>query len=155
MSLARLRSRTPSARRIDRAVLPGHQLRFHKLSLNDGSAKCDAFATGNPQDLVHGVVYELAAQDKPGLDRVEGLGHGYMEKTVRVQRADGTAIEVFTYIATLVDPERRPFDWYLRHVLAGARENGLPDMYQRMIEAIACDPDPDQQRGRRELAIYD
>jgi hypothetical protein len=46
MSVSRLVARTPSAQPLGRCALRGHQLRFHKVG-GDGSAKCDAFHTGN------------------------------------------------------------------------------------------------------------
>jgi gamma-glutamylcyclotransferase len=56
--------------------LAGHRLSFQKVS-KDGSSKCDAFRTGSEADVVWGVVFEIPAQEKPKLDRVEGLGSGY------------------------------------------------------------------------------
>ena len=76
MSLARLQQRTPEVRRLSSCVLPGHSLRFHKAG-RDGSGKCDAFLTGNPRDRVMGALFELCPEQKPDLDRVEGLGRGY------------------------------------------------------------------------------
>ncbi|WP_227539352.1 MULTISPECIES: gamma-glutamylcyclotransferase family protein [Marinobacter] len=78
MSQRRLQARVPSARFVAVAGLPAHRLRFHK-SAGDGSAKCDAEETGNPDDLVIGVVYEIVDAEKPDLDRHEALGFGYDE----------------------------------------------------------------------------
>lgn len=58
MDTQRLRFRTPGCKVIAVATLVGHVLRFHKSS-KDGSAKCDAFSTGNPTDLVAGVLYTI------------------------------------------------------------------------------------------------
>jgi hypothetical protein len=60
--------------------LPKHRLRFHKVS-NDGSGKCDAQATEDSNDYVIGVLFE-SDNEKPALDRKEGLGIGYNEKEV-------------------------------------------------------------------------
>lgn len=154
LSSKRLRQRVPSAVRVAVARLPGHALRFHKESRVDGSAKCDAWESGDPGDQVLGVVYEIQVGHKPGLDRVEGLGEGYEEKQVRVELEAGGGIEAFTYYATLIRRDLRPLDWYKRHVLVGARENGLPEAYIREIEAVSSIPDSDKLRHARELAIY-
>lgn len=42
---------------------PAHRLRFHKVG-EDGSGKCDAEETGDPEDRVIGVVYAISASEK-------------------------------------------------------------------------------------------
>lgn len=154
MSLARLRQRVPSAQRIGPARLQAHVLKFHKISARDGSAKCDAAHSGNPDDILMGVVFEIDAAEKPRLDQAEGLGYGYEQKQVKVTGDDGASIEAFTYYATRIDPGLKPFDWYKQHVLIGARENALPPDYIAAIETIESIPDPDRQRHDAETAIY-
>ena len=154
MSIKRLRARAPSVERVAVAMLEGHALKFHKLSLVDGSAKCDAAETGNPGDLVHGVVFRISPLEKARLDRAEGLGVGYKEKIVSVRLADGSTMEAFTYYAIRIEPGLKPLDWYKAHVLVGARENRLPPEYTRMIEAVQCVQDADTLRRELELSIY-
>lgn len=89
MSRRRLQARVPSARFVAVAELPCHQLRFHKAAM-DGSAKCDAYQTGITDDRVIGVVYEIADDEKPDLDKHEALGRGYNEKQVEVTTRTGT-----------------------------------------------------------------
>ena len=60
----------------------------------------------------------------------------------------------FTYCATLVDPDLKPFDWYREHVLRGACEHGLPAAYVAAIAAVESIEDPNLQRQCRERAIY-
>lgn len=153
MSIRRLSRRVPSARRLGRAKLADHQLRFHKRSHVDGTGKCDIVEVAACD--VHGVVFELDAADRPGLDAAEGLNAGYAEKTVQVELASGDRLRAFTYIATITDPDLRPLDWYRQHVLAGAREAGLPADYVRAIEAVVADEDTDAERAARELSVYD
>lgn len=152
MSVARIRHRVPTARFVAVATLPGHRLEFRKNG-KDGSAKCDAAATGKAEDRVIGVIYEIAVGDKPVLDRVEGLGAGYDEKQVELL-AEHRAVFAWMYVATDLDPFLRPFGWYKQHVLVGARENRLPALYVGRIEGVAAIDDPDAARAERELAIY-
>lgn len=152
MSSARLRARVPSARFVAVATLPAHRLQFHKVSL-DGSAKCDAEETGSRADQVIGVVYDIAADDKPLLDGHEGLGAGYDLKEVAVVAPQG-ALSAFLYFATRVDPDLKPYSWYKEHVLIGAREHALPSGYIAQIEAVQALMDPIKSRHERELAIY-
>ena len=152
MSLARIRDRVPSARFFAVATLKAHRLQFHKIS-KDGSGKCDAKATENPEDKVVGIVYEFADNEKPCLDRKEGLGAGYDEKEVEVITPKGK-VSALMYFATKVDSSLKPYCWYKKHVLVGARENRLPVKYIAQIEAVETIDDPDVSRCERELEIY-
>ena len=154
MSLARLRARLPKAERIGVATLSGHQLRFHKISNKDGTGKGDAFYTGDLNDQIFGVVYRIALSDKTVLDRIEGVGIGYEVKTVSAIILDGKPVEAFAYYATNIDPDLRPLDWYLQHVIRGAKENRLPDDYITRISATPCQRDSDEGRRMHELSIY-
>ncbi len=152
MSQRRLQARVPSARFVAVAELPTHRLRFHKAAM-DGSAKCDAEETGEPEDRVMGVVYEIADNEKPDLDRHEALGRGYDEKQVELITGQG-ALGAWMYYATRINDSLNPFHWYKDHVLTGARENGLPADYIAQIEAVISIDDPKPSRHERELAIY-
>lgn len=136
------------------ARLPGHQLRFHKVSLKDGSAKCDAFYTANENDEVYGVLYAISPEHLDALDAFEGQGAGYERRTIQVNSESGEFVNVQTYFATKIDPALLPFDWYKEHVLRGARENELPEIYVSRIEGISADTDRDIKRRSRELSIY-
>jgi gamma-glutamylcyclotransferase (GGCT)/AIG2-like uncharacterized protein YtfP len=153
MSRRRLQARVPSARFVAVAELPCHRLQFHKAAM-DGSAKCDTHETGNPEDRVIGVVYEIADHEKRDLDKHEALGRGYDEKRVEVITQTGH-LEAWTYVATRIKGSLKPFHWYKEHVLIGARENGLPSDYIAQIEAVESIDDPKNRRHKREMAIYD
>jgi hypothetical protein len=154
MSSRRLFRRLASARVVAVAALPRHQLRWHKQG-RDGSGKCDAAPTGDDAHQVLGVLYQMAAAERPLLDRYEGVGAGYEATDVRLQLRSGAFVGAFTYQATLIDSSALPFAWYKIHVLRGAREHGLPDDYIAELEAVPSLDDPDRERHRRELQIYD
>ncbi len=63
-------------------------------------------------------------------------------------------MSAWVYEATRTAPELRPFRWYRRHVLEGARELGLPRGYRAAIRAVAAVDDPDSARAARELSIH-
>lgn len=155
MSLPRLRERVPGAERIGVFTLPEHSLRFHKVSTRDGSGKCDALFTGNPDDYVIGALFDISYNEKASLDKAEGLGFGYEEKTVTVTDSQGNELDAFTYYAKNTDPSLQPYCWYLHHVISGARETGVPASYLDALEKIASIADPDEKRDARERAIYD
>lgn len=153
MSAPRLQQRVPSARVLGVAVLRDHRLEFHKAG-RDGSAKCDAAWSGKDSDAVHGVLYKMDPGHKSRLDKAEGLGNGYAQKTVRVQMTGGGKHSALTYYATHIDVTLRPYSWYLEHVVRGAREHHLPDNYSAAIVRVEAIDDPDAERHRMELAIY-
>jgi gamma-glutamylcyclotransferase (GGCT)/AIG2-like uncharacterized protein YtfP len=149
----RLRRRTPSAQLAGTTALPGWKLYFNKLSHVDGSGKCHILYTGEPTDGVHAAVYRLSPDDKPGLDSIEGLGHGYKEHTLGIEPFG----EVFLYLAEPGAARRpvKPLDWYKQLVVAGARYHRFPDDYISTIEAVESTHDPDSMRRQEHLALID
>lgn len=153
MHSKRLGRRLGSARRLGVYALRQHTLRFHKVG-KDGSAKCDAFHTGEAADVVWGVLYEINLGDEATLDSVEGLGVGYRKEAVCLANAEGASAVAFTYRAIRINAALLPFAWYKRHVLEGAREAGLPVDYIASIASQAAIEDPCAARASTELAIY-
>lgn len=153
MASHRLLQRLPGARHLEVGILTGHQLCFRK---NDSglSGKCDIELTGDHQDEVIGVVYQISQDDKVTLDQIEGLGTGYNEKMVQVTTLSGRILSTVTYYAIDIDHSVVPYHWYKQHVLRGAIEHGLPEDYISKIDSIESRQDPDEQRNRRELSIY-
>jgi len=153
MSMQRLSTRITGFSNLGIATLCRHDLRFHKVSKNNGGGKCDIFKTNDPKHFVLGVVYRIDPIEKPELDRFEGLGSGYEEKQVSIEM-NGKIISAFTYYATNIKPELKPLNWYKEHVVRGARENELPEEYIQQIEIVESFEDEDGERHQRELAIY-
>lgn len=154
MSRKRLIDRVPSATFIAVATLKNHELKFHKVSKKDGSGKCDALETANPNDKIIGVVYEISESEKPELDRKEGLRYGYEEKIIEVISIEGELMNAITYYATNCDLSLKPYHWYKEHVIRGARENGLPEIYIQSILNIESIADPKPDRHEEEMQIY-
>lgn len=137
MSTERLRGRTPSARPVGIGRLLHHRRCWHKRG-RDGSGKCDVVFAGLDGDhAVWGVLFEIDEADRAALHRAEGLGVGYLAKTVPVLTTSGTR-PAMTYQAKpdQTDSALRPFAWYKAHVVRGAREHGLPAECVREIEAV-------------------
>ena len=153
MSVPRIQQRINGAKQVDIARLAGYQLRFHKRG-RDGSGKCDAFYTGDPMDFVWGVLFQLEASHKVQLDQFEGVGQGYLDKTINVINAKGAAFSAFMYYATEIDDRLHPFSWYKIHVVNGAKAAGLPAAYIEMLESVVAIEDVDINRTQQELSIY-
>ena len=153
MSLRRLRARVPEAQPLGSAILHGHELRFHKRG-RDGSGKCDAYCVNNETAYLMGVLFDIPLAGKDDLDRIEGLGAGYHEKTVSVLRENGSREVAVTYYATDIAENLLPYCWYKQHVLTGAMEFNFPKNYLASIEAVAMLADQDSGRKARENALY-
>ena len=153
LSICRLLQRVDSAYLIATGKLRQHQLIFHKIG-RDGSAKCDAFYTGQTDDVIYGAIYKINPDQKVNLDNAEGLGIGYEIKYATIVSDDGQYFHAFTYYATRIAKDIQPFHWYKEHVLAGAREHVFPKPYIEKIAAIEALEDTDIKRTEQELSIY-
>ena len=153
LSTVRLTGRVPSTELITTGKLRQHRLVFHKVG-RDGSAKCDAFYTGHPDDFLYGAVYRINPDQKILLDQAEGLGNGYQTKQVTIVTESAEDLIAFTYYATRTATDIKPFHWYREHVLSGAREHGFPESYIEKITAIDATEDKDRHRMKKELSIY-
>lgn len=148
MLTRRLQARTPSARPVGRATLPGHELRWHKVS-KDGSGKCDIVSAAGGA-MVHGVLFEIALSEKTALDTAEGLGWGYKQIQLEVQTDNG-AVQALSYQATNIDHGTLPYDWYKALVVAGAREHKLAADYVRALEVVTTVEDWNVRRAEENL----
>jgi hypothetical protein len=153
MSSARLRRRIVHMQKVTVASLHGYQLVFHKRGM-DGSGKCHVQYTGEAQDRVLGVVYDICDRSRLLLDEFEGLGRGYEAMPVNLVAADRQRVHAFTYYATHLDEKLLPFDWYKQHVVLGAEEQGLPDEYIKRIRTIETIEDSNINRIQTELAVH-
>ena len=154
MSLARLRERVPGAKRIGCFLLKKYRLCFHKISINDGSGKCDAFYTGSDSDCVFGVLFEIPLEQKKMLDKIEGLGYGYSEKMVSITSRSGQEELAATYYAITIDETLKPYSWYKDHLLLGAIESHLPRSYIKILASVKSVEDPNIQRDKEQRAIH-
>ncbi len=154
MPLARLQQRVPSAKITGVYFIKGYDLRFHMAS-NDGSAKCDAYYTNNSEHCVWGVVFEMLVSERDKLDKAESLGVGYSDQLVEVVNEKGEKLEALIYCALLVDHTKKPYSWYVNHVLMGAQQNNLPETYIEKIKSIEYIKDEHQTRALSEYSIYE
>ncbi len=151
MLTERLVRRVPSARPLGPARVQGHQLRFHKIG-TDGSGKGDLFQTEDPAHHTHGVVFQFAQAQLERLHAAEGLGYGYDFKWLEVESEQGQ-LRALTYVATRIQGDLAPYDWYLGLVLGGALEHGLPDHYIEHLRQVEAPQDPDPVRRAHHLEI--
>jgi len=129
-------------------AIPDHALSFTKRG-RDGSGKCTLVPCGGA--LAWCAVYAIAADDKPALDAIEGVGKGYAVHW-RDCPPHGSC---FLYLATAdaLVPDLPPYTWYQALVLAGARHHSLPADYLAAIAAVPAIADSDSARAAQHAAL--
>lgn len=153
MPLARLKQRVPSAKTVGIYFIKGYDLRFHMAS-TDGSAKCDAYYTNNSKHCVWGVVFEMLLSERANLDKAESLGVGYSDQLIDVTNKQGETLEALIYCGLSLDNTKKPYSWYVNHVLVGAQQNNLPESYIEKIKTIEYIQDQDHSRALNEYSIH-
>ena len=145
MLTKKLKDRCPSAVKIDVCRTKEYTLKFHKVS-SDDSGKGDMAKAESETDELYGVAFSIDKSEESNLDRAEGYGYGYEKKEIDVEGITKGPLRVWTYYATNIDPELKPYHWYKRQTVEGARENGLPEDYIKKIEAFESIQDTDEKR---------
>jgi gamma-glutamylcyclotransferase len=132
------------------AVLPGHRLLFNKRSTDDKSGKANVAAHMGSD--VWGVLYTIPDADLDKLDKGEG---GYPKVRLSLRLTDNTSTDAWVYVAKKPnnDPALRPYTWYKRFLVEGAREHSLPAEYIAELENIVADQDAKEERDRRNRAL--
>lgn len=154
MHLNRIKKRVPSAKLVAVAYITKYQLRLHKVS-KDGSAKADAFFTDDKSDIIWGTIIEINEEEKLKLDRAEGLGYGYNEKSIAVHTKENEIIKANIYVADekAINPDLLPFNWYLQYIIEGAKAANLPKDYQEFIKTFPSIIDKNETRRSENLLI--
>lgn len=133
------------------ALLKEYELLFNKESRKDGSGKANVQPRADGE--VWGVLYTIPDKHLDILDNGEGSGY-YREKMV-VYLTDDTVTEAWVYLAREPsnDPLLRPYTWYKRFLVEGAREHELPTQYIEKLERIDAKEDENQERDREKRSL--
>jgi gamma-glutamylcyclotransferase len=98
---------------------------------------CGPFATIRPasqKEYVWGVIWELDLNDLEALDNQETYYHP-LDVDIENEKAEIVTCRTYEMDgATFNDPKPSPY--YKRVVLAGARQNGLPEEYIKFLESL-------------------
>ncbi len=154
MLTERLRARCSSAQARGVVCADNFVLGFCKKS-RDGSGKATLWPETARQAF--GVVFDLNENELKNLDEAEGAGNGYDridDFRVRIQGSHELQ-RAITYLAppTFIDQSLKPYDWYLKLVLAGAWQHRLPSQYIGEIRAMQTVADPKRNRKSRLEAL--
>jgi len=68
---------------------------------------------------------------------------------------DNPSTDAWVYVAKKPkdDPALRPYTWYKRFLVEGAREHSLPENYIAELERIDAVADKDERRDRTQRAL--
>jgi hypothetical protein len=128
MSSARIGARLTAPVYVCTARITGYRLAFNKPG-RDGTGKANLVP--DAEGVAWGVVWRIAVQDWPRLD---GFEPGYARRACVVEGPEGDTRRVHVYLHAERGPDVPPHAWYVQHVIDGAREHGLPEVY---VESIA------------------
>jgi gamma-glutamylcyclotransferase len=131
------------------ALLPGYRLLFNKESM-DGSGKANLERHEGSETW--GVLYVLSDADLQTLDDGEV---GYRRMKLPICLTDNTTVDAWVYVAEKPsnEPTLRPYTWYMRFLIEGAREYALPADYISALERIEAQNDTDERRDRKRRAL--
>ncbi len=132
MLTKRLEERIGKCGCLGRAILKKYKLAFNKLA-KDGSGKANIVFTGNNDNHVYGVCFNL---DEDQLNTLDEFEIGYIRDVVKV--SIGTNImEAATYIANseAVHDNLHINKKYLQFCIDGGKEHGLPKDYIQFLES--------------------
>lgn len=142
----RIHVNNPTAARVGIGKLENYRLDFVRFAKYWKGAIATIVST--PGETVWGAIWEISMDDLPRLDRQEGVASGaYVPLTLDVILPDGNRKKCRTYQQTaeperrvnlsLLPMERRPSWIYLKTIILGAAESGLPEEYQNYLKNIA------------------
>ena len=124
--------------------LEGYQFAFTKKSNWDSKLSRASRINGkaniseNNDSMVWGVLLDLTESEVEKMDDTEGTESGhYFRKSVEVI-TDSGIVKAITYVAhdDKLISNTTPLEWYLNHVLDGAKYHNLPDDYIESIQAM-------------------
>lgn len=142
----RIHVNNPTAVRAGTGKLDNYRLDFIRFAKYWKGAIATIVPTTG--EVVWGAIWEISMDDLPKLDRQEGVASGaYIPLSVDVILPDGKRKLCRTYQQTatpekrvnltLLPMERRPSWIYLKTIIKGAAESGLPHDYQQFLKNIA------------------
>jgi cation transport regulator ChaC len=134
MNRTQMRSRAGEIFEEKLGRLDNYELAFNK-KVRGGTASANIRPAQGK--VVEGVLYKINESAFRNLDRAEGAPVHYRRIQVDVKGADGKTVPAQAFIATKVEKGLRPASHYLKSILDGATEHGLPVEYIDSIRTSA------------------
>lgn len=129
--------RTGRIRKAIKCNLPGYKFVFNK----QGSCRqVYANILHDDNEKVWGVIYLCSPETIKEMDKCEGVTGGhYHHINVEVIKDDGEKVSAMAYEAgsEYIVSDGKPNKEYLKKIIKGAKNNGLPENYIQYIENIS------------------
>jgi gamma-glutamylcyclotransferase (GGCT)/AIG2-like uncharacterized protein YtfP len=123
-----------------------YELAFDVFSRGRRCAAADIVR--KPGGKVWGVLYEIPeyllargtaeTRGRKSLDAIEGEGINYERREIGVRKRDGQVVTALTYTVRNPLPDLKTDIDYVRYIIAGFRERGIPEAYIDKVKAIAA-----------------
>lgn len=118
MNLEQMKHRCPKSKVVCNGVLTGWKFVFN--------VHADIIRTGDENDFVPVVIWDIDDNDWENLDMYEGYPTYYVKENVMAVTVDGDCVETVVYV--MADDRKGiylPNDYYFDVVLRGYKENGI------------------------------
>jgi len=142
MNLTQMKQKCSSPKVLGIARLPGYKVEFYGYSaMWDGAQET---VVPDHQSEVWGVVYELNYFDCEQLDgyqdvRIDGMGP-YFHYPVDVIDMNQATIDAMLYKKNILQEAKFPSTEYLKFIVQGAKEQGLPKEYITHLKNMKTKP---------------
>ncbi|MCS6936110.1 MAG: gamma-glutamylcyclotransferase [Candidatus Bipolaricaulota bacterium] len=113
-----------------------YKMVFNKLA---SESKGTGYANIIPQSgaIVYGVLYKLTEKEMKTLDKYERVDEGhYQRKKLEITVEENEQVTAYVYVALRTKEGLRPTQDYLKCIIEGAKENGLPQDYIQQLETL-------------------
>ena len=126
------------------------EIAFDVFSMNRNCAAADIVR--RPGGKVWGALYKIPeylikrdtakSQRRNSLDAIEGEGTNYKRESIDVRRTNGEIVQVTTYIVKSPKDGLKTSIEYVRLIVCGLRERGVPPEYITTVKLIAAANNP-------------
>jgi len=134
MDFAQLQERVGDVKDGVVGILNGYELRFNKRSVKDEYGRANLVAVSDA--ITEGVFFELTDEQFAEMDRREGKGYKRHDVLVQIG-SDAREAQTYFSTADFVADGLYPSDEYLEHILEGARQHNLSQVYIAKIKTLA------------------
>ena len=129
-----MRRFVPTARRGATGQISGQRVVFERHGPGVETGGCNLSETKG--QTVYGVLYDLTDEEFAQLDAISGVDRGLYERFAVEVTTNNGEVAAETYIIPNPGGPFQPTAAYVRPILAGARELGLPKDYVATLDAL-------------------
>lgn len=118
-----------------KGIIRGYRIIFNKKAKDENYSFANIEQTGNGEDVIEGILYELDDGEMKEIDKKEGFPTQYNKYRIDVE-TDGGVVQAIVYIAQpeWIDNNLKPPKFYIENMLK-AKDLISPD-YLNFIENI-------------------